>query len=67
VVSPGLPDAEHKASDRRFGTDKLSTMFGEFDGAANDFVDHIVEQVDRFMDGGVQFDDMSIVCLRRND
>ncbi len=65
--SDGFPDAEHIASDRRFGTDEISRLLGEFDGAANGFIDHIVDQVDRFMDGGAQFDDMCMVCLRRSD
>jgi serine phosphatase RsbU (regulator of sigma subunit) len=67
IFSDGFPDAEHQASDRRFGTDEISRIFGEFDGAANEFIGHAVDQVDRFMDGGAQFDDMCMVCLRRTD
>ncbi len=67
VFSDGFPDAEHKPSGRRFGSGPISKMLGEFDGAANAFIECLVDQVDQFTDGSTQFDDMCMVCLRRTD
>ncbi len=65
IYSDGFPDAEHQPSDRRFGTATIAKLFAEFEGSASDFIVHMVDHVDRFMEGGTQFDDMCMVCLRR--
>ena len=65
VFSDGFPDAEQKSSDRRYGSERLAREFGKFDGTAAETIEHMVREVDRFTQGGRQFDDMCMVCLKR--
>ncbi len=65
IYSDGFPDAEHQASERRFGSDAIVASFENSNGAAAQIVEHIVARVDDFVDGGPQFDDMCMVCLAR--
>ena len=66
VFSDGFPDAHHQPSDRRFGSDPIAELFSQFRGTASETIDHLVDQVDQFIEGGAQFDDMCMVCLKRN-
>lgn len=65
VFSDGFPDAEHKASDKRFGSDAIQDAFGKINGSAAEVVQEMVGRVDKFTEDSPQFDDMCMVCLRR--
>lgn len=65
VYSDGFPDAEHRRSGRRFGSNLVAQAFSGCDGTASKIIQGLVEQVDQFMEDSPQFDDMCMVCLRR--
>ncbi len=65
LFSDGFADAENQASGERFGSDSIAKSFGKFRGSASETIDHMVSEVDQFIEGGTQFDDMCMVCLKR--
>ena len=64
VFSDGFPDA-HDEGENRFGAEPIGELLGEFQGPASAFVEQIVARADEFMGDSLQFDDMAMICLRR--
>ncbi len=65
IFSDGFSDAEHVATERRFGCDRLRESLGGLTGRAAEIVDGLVGEVDGFTEGSPQFDDMCMVCVQR--
>jgi sigma-B regulation protein RsbU (phosphoserine phosphatase) len=65
IFSDDFPDAEQKSSGERFGSAPIAAALSQQQGSASETIEHLVDQVDQFIEGGSQFDDMCMVCLKR--
>ncbi len=65
IYSDGFPDAEHRPTQSRFGKQRIVDVLVKCGGSSQDFINLLIQQADDFMDGSTQFDDMCLVCLRR--
>ncbi|MEM1070187.1 MAG: SpoIIE family protein phosphatase [Planctomycetota bacterium] len=65
IFSDGFPDEPSPSTGERFGSGPIAESLASFEGSANATIQHLVDRVDEFIEGGPQFDDMCMVCLKR--
>ncbi len=65
VYSDGIPDATNGTNDQ-FGEDRLGALITEHcAGSAHDLVNHIMKAVSEHAGGAPQFDDLTLVVVKR--
>jgi sigma-B regulation protein RsbU (phosphoserine phosphatase) len=66
LYSDGVPDAQNAAGEE-FGEERLLQIVGEHSGGtASALVDSVFAAIDQFVGGAAQFDDITMLVLRRS-
>lgn len=61
----GIPDALNEAN-IAFGNERLRQLLGERNLSANELLNRITTQLHQFMQGAIQFDDITLMAIKRN-